>query len=229
MSPLTDEQTAQLIGRVLGRSVLAGDTQQMLLERAGGNPLYAEQFAELFVERGSTDELPLPETLQGIIAARLDGLGPDEKGLLQDAAVVGKVFWAGALGRDERDVDRDASTRSSARASSDDSGVRPSKARASSPSRTHSSATSPTGRSRVPTARRSIVASPSGSSRSVDPRITPRCWRTTGVSALDLARASGNDDAELIDRARLRPPRRRRSSVRPERVHGRCDATTGAR
>jgi tetratricopeptide (TPR) repeat protein len=41
--------------------------------------------------------LALPETLQGIIAARLDGLPGSEKSLLQDAAVVGKVFWASAI------------------------------------------------------------------------------------------------------------------------------------
>ncbi len=43
-------------------------------------------------------DLPLPETVQGIIAARLDTLAPEEKALVQDAAVVGKVFWVGALG-----------------------------------------------------------------------------------------------------------------------------------
>ena len=62
--------------------MLAGRAQQALLERAGGNPLYAEQFAQLFLERGSAEELPLPETLQGIIAARLDGLSAEEKELL---------------------------------------------------------------------------------------------------------------------------------------------------
>jgi tetratricopeptide (TPR) repeat protein len=101
LAPLTEEQTAQLLGSVLGTPVLSAETQAVLLERAGGNPLYAEQFAELYVERGSTDELTLPETLQGIIAARLDGLSPDEKSLMLDAAVVGKVFWTGALARDE--------------------------------------------------------------------------------------------------------------------------------
>jgi class 3 adenylate cyclase/tetratricopeptide (TPR) repeat protein len=101
LAPLTDEETATLLAHVLGRSLLPAETQQALLERAGGNPLYAEQFAELFVERGSTDELGFPETLQGIISARLDGLDPDEKALVQDAAVVGKVFWTGSLGRDE--------------------------------------------------------------------------------------------------------------------------------
>ena len=48
---------------------------------------------------GLDGRAPLPETLQGIIAARLDGLAQDEKGLLRDAAVIGKVFWVGALGR----------------------------------------------------------------------------------------------------------------------------------
>ena len=99
LSPLSEEQTAALIGRLLKRPVLANE-QQALIETAGGNPLYAEQFAELYLERGSADNLPLPETLQGLIAARLDGLEPDEKALLQDAAVVGKVFWASTLGGD---------------------------------------------------------------------------------------------------------------------------------
>jgi class 3 adenylate cyclase/tetratricopeptide (TPR) repeat protein len=99
LSPLSDQQTSALIGSLLGRPVLAGD-HQTLLENAGGNPLYAEQFADLYLERGSAEQLSLPETLQGLIGARLDGLDDDEKALLQDAAVVGKVFWSGSLGRE---------------------------------------------------------------------------------------------------------------------------------
>jgi class 3 adenylate cyclase/tetratricopeptide (TPR) repeat protein len=104
LSPLTKDQTAVLISEVLERSLLPAEIQQALLERSEGNPLYAEQFAQLYVERGSAEDLPLPETLQGIVAARLDGLSPDAKALLQDAAVVGKVFWTGALRRDARDA-----------------------------------------------------------------------------------------------------------------------------
>jgi len=100
LTPLSDTETALLIAHVLERSVLPVDTQTSLLERAEGNPLYAEQFALLYAERGSADELPLPENLQGIIAARLDGLPPTEKSLLQDASVVGKVFWTGCLRRE---------------------------------------------------------------------------------------------------------------------------------
>jgi class 3 adenylate cyclase len=102
--PLSDEETALLLGRLLGKPLLEAESQQVLLERAGGNPLYAEQFAELFAERGSTEELQLPETLQGIIAARLDGLSEAEKGLILNAAVVGKVFWVGSLGRHDGQV-----------------------------------------------------------------------------------------------------------------------------
>jgi len=104
LSPLSTEQTAVLISHVLERSLLPAEIQQALLDRSEGNPLYAEQFAQLYLERGSADEMPLPETLQGIVAARLDGLSPDEKAALQDASVVGKVFWTGALRRDENEA-----------------------------------------------------------------------------------------------------------------------------
>jgi class 3 adenylate cyclase len=104
LSPLSSEQTALLISHVLERSLLPAEIQEALLERAEGNPLYAEQFAQLYVDRGSADDLPLPETLQGIVAARLDGLSTDEKAVLHDASVVGKVFWTGTLRRDEREA-----------------------------------------------------------------------------------------------------------------------------
>jgi predicted ATPase/class 3 adenylate cyclase len=101
LSPLSNDETSVFIAQVLERVLLPAATQQALLERAEGNPLYAEQFAELYLERGSVDDLQLPETLQGIVAARLDGLPSDEKAVLRDASVVGKVFWTGALHRDE--------------------------------------------------------------------------------------------------------------------------------
>jgi class 3 adenylate cyclase len=96
LAPLDDRETALLISTLLDRPVLPAETQEQLLRRAGGNPLYAEQFARMLSERGDAGELP--ETVQGIIAARLDALPPQEKALLQDAAVIGKTFWTGALG-----------------------------------------------------------------------------------------------------------------------------------
>jgi class 3 adenylate cyclase len=97
LTPLSDDEAAQIIHGVLDQAALPVETQQALLQRAGGNPLYAEQFARLYTERGSAEDLPLPETVQGLIAARLDGLSPEEKRIVQDASVYGKVFWAGAI------------------------------------------------------------------------------------------------------------------------------------
>jgi tetratricopeptide (TPR) repeat protein len=78
--------------------VLPAETQQALLARAGGNPLYAEEFVRLLSDRGErAGEAEVPDSVQALIAARLDTLSPERKSLLQDAAVMGKVFWAGAL------------------------------------------------------------------------------------------------------------------------------------
>jgi tetratricopeptide (TPR) repeat protein len=100
LTALSDADSAQILSNALGTPVLAAETQQLLLERASGNPLYAEQFARLLVERGSAQDLPLPDSVQGLIAARLDTLSVAEKALLQDAWVMGKVFWSGALAGD---------------------------------------------------------------------------------------------------------------------------------
>ena len=97
LGPLSDEDTSRLLAALLGRTLLAAEVQAKLLERAGGNPLYAEQFARMLEERDPDAELPMPEGVQGIIAARLDVLPSAEKALIQDASVVGKVFWLGAL------------------------------------------------------------------------------------------------------------------------------------
>ena len=102
LSPLSPEDTAHLVRTLVGRSGMSADVQATLQERAGGNPLYAEEFARLLVERPAAETLP--ETVQGIIAARLDALHEDEKRILQDAAVLGKVFWLSALGSDDRSV-----------------------------------------------------------------------------------------------------------------------------
>ena len=118
LSPLTDTDTTALIAALLDQPVLPTEVQALLLERAGGNPLYAEEFARLLTDRGLLvrhghtvrlspgQEIPFPETVQALIAARLDLLPLERKALVQDAAVVGKVFWSGALatigGRDEQ-------------------------------------------------------------------------------------------------------------------------------
>jgi hypothetical protein len=119
LAPLSEQETARLLSALLDASVLPAELQQPILERAGGNPLYAEEFVrllkdkDLLVQKGSSWELRegadvvFPDSIQALIAARLDTLTPDTKSLLADAAVIGKVFWAGALAEmGERDLNQ---------------------------------------------------------------------------------------------------------------------------
>jgi class 3 adenylate cyclase/tetratricopeptide (TPR) repeat protein len=108
LGPLSDEDTTELVAATLpDRARLPEEVEAAVLARAEGNPLYAEEYARMLVDRGflgshgweleRPSELPLPESVQGIIAARLDALPPEEKGLLQDAAVFGRIFSLGAV------------------------------------------------------------------------------------------------------------------------------------
>jgi class 3 adenylate cyclase len=99
LSPLSELETSALVQGLLEQTV-SEHVRQAILERAGGNPLYAEEFVRLVADRGlgdTGDTLAFPDSVQALIAARLDHLSPERKALLQDAAVMGKVFWAGAL------------------------------------------------------------------------------------------------------------------------------------
>jgi predicted ATPase len=64
---------------------------------AEGNPLFIEQLAATVGEGSSPGGTALPTTIRGIVAARLDALPAQERAVLLDAAVIGKLFWRGAL------------------------------------------------------------------------------------------------------------------------------------
>ncbi|HEY3550086.1 MAG TPA: adenylate/guanylate cyclase domain-containing protein [Gaiellaceae bacterium] len=96
-----------LVGLVPG---LPPQLREQILERAEGIPLYAVETVRMLLDRsllvqegssyqlvGEVDTLEVPETLHALIAARLDGLSPDERRLLGDAAVLGKTFMPQAL------------------------------------------------------------------------------------------------------------------------------------
>ena len=109
LEPLSDDDTAALVGMLVEDATLPKKVEQVLLARAAGNPLYAQEYVRMLVDRGflrreadglrldQSEALPLPESIQGMIAARLDALPHEEKSLLQSAAVVGRAFWFGAL------------------------------------------------------------------------------------------------------------------------------------
>ena len=107
IGPLAADETASLVSALLERTILPPETQTLLLDRAGGNPLYAEEFVRVLTDRGLVDgrgrltrnssEIAVPDTVHALIAARLGTLTSERKSLLQDAAVIGKVFWSGAV------------------------------------------------------------------------------------------------------------------------------------
>ncbi len=88
--------------------------QRRLLERAGGNPLYAEEFARMLAERGASRSA-LPGDRAGHDRRPPRHAPAEEKELLQDAAVIGKVFWLGAPRRAERLDARGAPARARAK------------------------------------------------------------------------------------------------------------------
>jgi len=109
LSALSEDETTRLLSALLEDAVLPAETQAALLGRAEGNPLYAEEYVRMLIDRrvlvrdgrhwrlepGAS--VPLPESVQGITAARLDALQRDEKSVLQAAAVVGKAAWLSAV------------------------------------------------------------------------------------------------------------------------------------
>ncbi|MGA9160388.1 MAG: adenylate/guanylate cyclase domain-containing protein [Actinomycetota bacterium] len=106
LTPLSDEETDQLLRNVLAPGT-PSEVRELIAERAGGNPLFAEEFARMLDERSELageeadavglPSIPAPESLQALIAARLDTLAVEEKSLVQDASVIGKVFWLSAV------------------------------------------------------------------------------------------------------------------------------------
>ncbi|HEU5243924.1 MAG TPA: adenylate/guanylate cyclase domain-containing protein [Gaiellaceae bacterium] len=108
LEPLAEQAMQELLlGLVPG---LPPSLRNQILARAEGVPLYAVETVRMLLDRGllvqdgsacrvvgEVETLEVPETLHALIAARLDGLSPDERRLLGDAAVLGKTFTPQAL------------------------------------------------------------------------------------------------------------------------------------
>ncbi len=92
LEPLSADES-----RVLARHLLANGASDAVAANAEGNPLFIEQLAATMVETSASGRVSLPNSIRGLLAARLDALPPNERSLLLDAAVVGKTFWRGAL------------------------------------------------------------------------------------------------------------------------------------
>ena len=106
LGPLDRDAAGTLLDSLGGRELSPVD-RQVLLDRSGGNPFYLEELvtlvgADRVAEVGTAEAAPgfgesLPDTLRGLVAARVDGLSPDEQHVLEDAAVWGSAGPVGVL------------------------------------------------------------------------------------------------------------------------------------
>jgi predicted ATPase len=110
LEPLTKEQSEQLISNLLGRAGVAGDVRTRITEAAEGNPLFVEEMLRMLIDdgllvrdnghwqtHGDLAMVSVPGTIQALLSARLERLDREERGVIQRASVVGKVFWWGAV------------------------------------------------------------------------------------------------------------------------------------
>ncbi|HEX6499278.1 MAG TPA: adenylate/guanylate cyclase domain-containing protein [Micromonosporaceae bacterium] len=109
LPPMRDAHIRTLYSSMLGSAQVSPATLAPLVELAGGNPLYAHEYVRMLVEGGMLRTVgpqwtldigegrPIPDNVHAVIANRLDLLDPDDRAVLQAAAVVGTQFWPGAV------------------------------------------------------------------------------------------------------------------------------------
>ena len=110
LDPLSEAEGDAMLDDLLSGPI-APELKRTIVERSEGNPLYVEEIVRKLIDDGvlrateaakwevalPVEDVELPRSVHGLIAARLDGLPDDEKRVLQDASVVGRVFWLGAV------------------------------------------------------------------------------------------------------------------------------------
>jgi len=112
LEPLSREDAERLIGFLLKVEELPEAVRARILERAEGNPFFLEEIVRQLIDggmivhernrwraAGNIGNVEIPDTVQGVLAARIDLLETTEKRALQRAAVVGRVFWPEPVGR----------------------------------------------------------------------------------------------------------------------------------
>jgi class 3 adenylate cyclase/tetratricopeptide (TPR) repeat protein len=110
LEPLNREECEALIEGLLGQAGLADSVRERVVEAAEGNPLFVEQMLSMMIDdallrrddghwvpAGDFDRVAVPPTIQALIAARLDRLDDEERAVIERAAVVGRIFYRGAV------------------------------------------------------------------------------------------------------------------------------------
>ncbi len=112
LHPLTDEESLDLVNALLVIDELPVSVRDLIIQRADGNPFYIEEIIRLLIEdkkieqrdgrwvavAGIAQSVLIPDNVQYLLSARIDRLVPaEQKRVLQEASVIGREFWAGAV------------------------------------------------------------------------------------------------------------------------------------
>ena len=110
LDPLSPHDTGILISRLLEIEALPADLRTQIIERSAGTPLFCEEFIHMLIDEGhlvhegsswratgAIDQIRVPQSINAVLAARLDGLPDREKNVLQAASVVGQRFQLNQL------------------------------------------------------------------------------------------------------------------------------------
>ena len=97
LEPLGPAESEELVEALVSEGELTAEERQAVLAKTEGNPLFLEETVRMLEEDGAQGIGRIPDTLQALIAARIDRLAPEAKALLQRAAVVGRIFWQSAI------------------------------------------------------------------------------------------------------------------------------------
>ncbi len=99
LEPLGEADSETLIEALSEDGTVSPETRRALLEKTGGNPLFLEEVMLVVAECGEEEAAAagIPDTIQALIAARIDRLEGPSKAVLQRASVIGRTFWAGAI------------------------------------------------------------------------------------------------------------------------------------
>src|SRR5918999_995371 len=103
LEPLAQADSETLIDAL--SADISAETRHLLLQKTEGNPLFLEETIRMVEESGEGSAERIPDTLQALIAARIDRLPPASKIVLQRTSVIGRGFWAGAVAHLAPDVD----------------------------------------------------------------------------------------------------------------------------
>src|SRR5215211_1400094 len=101
LEPLGATESEELVDALLDatQGPIGDGVRRILLDKTEGNPLFLEETVRMLAESGGRPPAQIPDTVQALIAARIDRLGPQGRTVLQRASVIGRTFWRGAIAR----------------------------------------------------------------------------------------------------------------------------------